>query len=148
MRLDALTGSLVFPSSVWSLSHYSLWWCATFQVGGMVLASSSFRMEPATLASLRMDSSMALVYCFLQMDRGVWARVRWKVSTFCPQSKVTNDTPLSFHHIRYEGEFAHGKFQGTGIFGRYDGMKFEGEFKDGRVEGYGKSVIPLEQFVH
>ncbi len=27
-------------------------------------------------------------------------------------------------------------------------MKFEGEFKDGRVEGYGKSVTPLEQFAH
>lgn len=34
------------------------------------------------------------------------------------------------------------------MFSRYDGMKFEGEFKDGRVEGYGKSVTPLEQFAH
>ncbi|KAF3708245.1 MORN repeat-containing protein 4 [Channa argus] len=82
-------------------------------VGGTVLASSSFRMEPATLASLRMDSSMALVYFSLQMDLGL-----------------------------YEGEFAHGKFQGTGIFSRYDGMKFEGEFKDGRVEGYGLLTFP------
>lgn len=56
----------------------------------------------------------------------------------CLQSWVTNDTVLCFHTFRYEGEFAHGKFQGTGIFSRYDGMKFEGEFKDGRVEGYGK----------
>lgn len=39
---------------------------------------------------------------------------------------------------RYEGEFAQGKFQGVGIFSRFDGMKFEGEFKSGRVEGYGK----------
>lgn len=71
-----------------------------------------------------------------------------KESQFCPRSKDINDTLLSFHIIRYEGEFAHGKFQGTGVFSRYDGMKFEGEFKDGRVEGYGKSLTPLEQFVH
>lgn len=38
---------------------------------------------------------------------------------------------------RYEGEFAQGKFQGVGVFSRFDGMKFEGEFKNGRVEGYG-----------
>ncbi|MEE6486199.1 hypothetical protein FKM82_014538 [Ascaphus truei] len=38
---------------------------------------------------------------------------------------------------RYEGEFVQGKFQGTGVFTRYDNMKFEGEFKSGRVEGYG-----------
>lgn len=55
---------------------------------------------------------------------------------------------LYFHHFRYEGEFAHGKFHGTGVFSRYDGMKFEGEFKDGRVEGYGKSFTALEQPVH
>lgn len=56
-------------------------------------------------------------------------------------------TPCSlFTLVRYEGEFAHGKFQGAGVFSRYDGMKFEGEFKDGRVEGYGKSVSLLEQF--
>lgn len=67
---------------------------------------------------------------------------------FSPHSLVTNDTLLSSHRIRYEGEFSHGKFQGTGVFSRYDGMKFEGEFKDGRVEGYGRSVSPLEQFVH
>lgn len=52
---------------------------------------------------------------------------------------------FSSHHVRYEGEFAHGKFQGTGIFSRFDGMKFEGEFKEGRVEGYGKSITVLEQ---
>lgn len=46
---------------------------------------------------------------------------------------------------RYEGEFSHGKFQGTGVFSRYDGMKFEGEFKDGRVEGYGGSLLSLEK---
>lgn len=51
-------------------------------------------------------------------------------------------TLCSHHCIRYEGEFAHGKFQGTGVFSRYDGMKFEGEFKDGCVEGYGKSIRP------
>lgn len=67
---------------------------------------------------------------------------------FFSVSKVTIDSPVSSHHIRYEGEFAHGKFQGTGVFSRYDGMRFEGEFKDGRVEGHGKSVTPLEQFVH
>lgn len=42
---------------------------------------------------------------------------------------------------RYEGEFAQGKFQGVGIFSRFDGMKFEGEFKSGRVEGHGKYSI-------
>lgn len=65
---------------------------------------------------------------------------------FGPQAEATTDTLISPHHIRYEGEFSHGKFQGTGVFNRYDGMKFEGEFKDGRVEGYGK--LPLEQFPH
>lgn len=63
-----------------------------------------------------------------------------------PQSRDKSDT-LSFRRFRYEGEFAHGKFQGTGVFSRYDGMRFEGEFKDGRVEGYGESVTPLDQFV-
>lgn len=72
--------------------------------------------------------------------------MRKKKASFVLNQKQQNDTLLSFHHIRYEGEFAHGKFQGTGVFGRYDGMKFEGEFKDGRVEGYGKSVTPMEQF--
>lgn len=71
-----------------------------------------------------------------------------KERTFYCQSGVTNPALLSFHIIRYEGEFAHGKFQGTGIFSRYDGMKFEGEFKDGRVEGYGRSSTTLKQFVH
>lgn len=62
------------------------------------------------------------------------------------QSHVTNESLWFSHSIRYEGEFSHGKFQGTGIFSRYDGMKFEGEFKDGRVEGYGMSVSAQEQF--
>lgn len=109
-----------------------------------MLASSSFRMEPATLASLRMDSSMALVYFFLQMNPGLLKRIRKKAGKFCHQSNVTNGALLSFHITRYEGEFAHGKFQGTGIFSRYDGMKFEGEFKDGRVEGYGRSSTTLK----
>uniref|UniRef100_A0A3P8Z0W5 MORN repeat-containing protein 4 n=1 Tax=Esox lucius TaxID=8010 RepID=A0A3P8Z0W5_ESOLU len=43
---------------------------------------------------------------------------------------------------RYEGEFVQGKFQGTGVFSRFDGMKFEGEFKSGRVEGYGLLTFP------
>lgn len=71
-----------------------------------------------------------------------------KESKFYHQSKVTSDAFLSFHIIRYEGEFAHGKFQGTGIFSRYDGMKYEGEFKDGRVEGYGRSITPVKQLLH
>lgn len=74
---------------------------------------------------------------------------RWvsqKESKLCPHLKATNDTLLFFHRFRYEGEFAHGKFQGAGVFGRCDGMKFEGEFKDGRVEGYGKSGASLGQF--
>lgn len=49
--------------------------------------------------------------------------------------------------VRYEGEFSHGKFHGSGIFSRYDGMKFEGEFKDGRVEGYGRSASSRGPFV-
>ncbi|KAK5606923.1 hypothetical protein CRENBAI_012858 [Crenichthys baileyi] len=37
----------------------------------------------------------------------------------------------------YEGEFVQGKFQGAGVFIRFDGMKFEGEFKGGCVDGHG-----------
>lgn len=61
--------------------------------------------------------------------------------SFQDGQKVPNDSVLSLNHIRYEGDFAHGKFQGTGVFSRYDGMKFEGEFKDGRVEGYGRYAV-------
>ncbi|CAL1602390.1 unnamed protein product [Knipowitschia caucasica] len=43
---------------------------------------------------------------------------------------------------RYEGEFVQGKFQGGGVFTRFDGMKFEGEFKGGSVEGYGALTFP------
>jgi len=39
---------------------------------------------------------------------------------------------------RYEGEFVQGKFQGSGVFCRFDGMKFEGEFKSGCIDGYGE----------
>lgn len=60
---------------------------------------------------------------------------------------ITNDTRVPPPYVRYEGEFSHGKFQGSGIFSRYDGMKFEGEFKDGRVEGYGRSDSTQELFV-
>ncbi|KAG7235973.1 hypothetical protein INR49_001691 [Caranx melampygus] len=38
---------------------------------------------------------------------------------------------------QYEGEFVQGKFQGAGVFTRFDGMRFEGEFKGGCVDGYG-----------
>lgn len=111
-----------------------------------MLGSSSSRMEPVTLASSRKDSSTALACSSSKMDPGVFTRAR-QTSRFCLQSQVTHEPlPSSHphhHRIRYEGEFAHGKFQGTGIFSRYDGMKFEGEFKDGRVEGYGKSPAPL-----
>lgn len=41
--------------------------------------------------------------------------------------------------FRYEGEFVQGKFQGVGVFTRFDGMRFEGEFKSGRVDGHGKN---------
>lgn len=44
---------------------------------------------------------------------------------------------LPLFNSRYEGEFVQGKFQGVGVFSRFDGMKFEGEFKNGRVEGHG-----------
>lgn len=37
-----------------------------------------------------------------------------------------------------------GKFQGVGIFNRFDGMKFEGEFKNGHVEGYGNHSLQLK----
>lgn len=63
------------------------------------------------------------------------------------QVLFTNDSLLRRPRLRYEGEFSHGKFQGSGIFSRYDGMKFEGEFKDGRVEGYGRSVSSQGLFV-
>ncbi|CDQ97748.1 unnamed protein product [Oncorhynchus mykiss] len=49
-------------------------------------------------------------------------------------------TPLFVHlcvSCRYEGDFIQGKFQGAGVFSRFDGMKFEGEFKSGCVQGYG-----------
>lgn len=70
----------------------------------------------------------------------------------CKQDKMTGYNPSSpkllkatcLRRVRYEGEFSHGKFQGTGVFSRYDGMKFEGEFKDGRVEGYGESLTSPE----
>lgn len=62
------------------------------------------------------------------------------------QFEAARNSLFSSYRLRYEGEFSHGKFQGTGVFSRYDGMKFEGEFKDGRVEGYGRSVSPLEKF--
>lgn len=43
--------------------------------------------------------------------------------------------------FRYEGEFVQGKFQGVGVFTRFDGMRFEGEFKSGCVDGYGKTSL-------
>lgn len=64
-----------------------------------------------------------------------------------PRFVATDDTLLFRPRVRYEGEFSHGKFHGSGIFSRYDGMKFEGEFKDGRVEGYGRSASSPEPFV-
>lgn len=36
-----------------------------------------------------------------------------------------------------------GKFQGVGVFTRFDGMRFEGEFKSGCVDGYGKISPPF-----
>lgn len=97
----------------------------------------------------------------LVLGEFMWEITHWMVNTitvllkktvtkrnFVPSHKLQMTPMLSFHCIRYEGEFAHGKFQGTGVFNRYDGMKFEGEFKDGRVEGYGKSVTPVEHFVY
>uniref|UniRef100_A0A803TYJ1 MORN repeat-containing protein 4 n=1 Tax=Anolis carolinensis TaxID=28377 RepID=A0A803TYJ1_ANOCA len=43
---------------------------------------------------------------------------------------------------RYEGEFVQGKFNGVGVFTRYDNMIFEGEFKGGRVDGFGLLTFP------
>ncbi|XP_077786272.1 MORN repeat-containing protein 4 isoform X2 [Podarcis muralis] len=43
---------------------------------------------------------------------------------------------------RYEGEFVQGKFNGVGVFTRYDNMTFEGEFKAGRVDGFGLLTFP------
>lgn len=74
-------------------------------------------------------------------------QVRVRKREHFPWFLITNDVRLSCPHVRYEGEFSHGKFQGSGIFSRYDGMKFEGEFKDGRVEGYGRSDSSQELFV-
>ncbi|CAG5945828.1 unnamed protein product [Menidia menidia] len=37
----------------------------------------------------------------------------------------------------YEGEFVQGKFQGAGVFTRFDGTRFEGEFKGGCAAGNG-----------
>lgn len=47
---------------------------------------------------------------------------------------------MSFVFFRYEGEFVQGKFQGAGIFTRFDAMRFEGEFKGGCVDGYGETT--------
>lgn len=65
-------------------------------------------------------------------------------------NQVANGTThlSALFHFRYEGEFSQGKFHGSGVFSRFDGMKFEGEFKEGRVEGYGKSVTPTAQLIH
>lgn len=52
-----------------------------------------------------------------------------------------NNHSLPCH--RYEGDFVQGKFQGVGVFSRFDGMKFEGEFKGGRVEGYGNVFLEI-----
>lgn len=52
---------------------------------------------------------------------------------------------LSRFNSRYEGEFAQGKFQGVGVFSRFDGMKFEGEFKNGRVEGHGTLFLSCSE---
>lgn len=49
---------------------------------------------------------------------------------------------LLLYSFRYEGEFVQGKFQGVGVFTRFDGMRFEGEFKSGCVDGYGKTSSP------
>lgn len=48
---------------------------------------------------------------------------------------------LNVFFFRYDGEFVQGKFQGAGVFTRFDGMKFEGEFKSGCVDGYGKTSL-------
>lgn len=113
------------------------------QVGDTALASSSFKTERATAASLRMDSSTALVCFSLRTDPGP-CQEKW---IFFFVFLITNDTRVPPPYVRYEGEFSQGKFQGSGIFSRYDGMKFEGEFKDGRVEGYGRSDSTQELFV-
>lgn len=76
----------------------------------------------------------------------IQVRVR-KSGFFFSRFLITNDTRVPPPYVRYEGEFSQGKFQGSGIFSRYDGMKFEGEFKDGRVEGYGRSDSTQELFV-
>uniref|UniRef100_A0A3Q2G9X5 MORN repeat-containing protein 4 n=1 Tax=Cyprinodon variegatus TaxID=28743 RepID=A0A3Q2G9X5_CYPVA len=52
----------------------------------------------------------------------------------CEGNTAVFDCLCSF---RYEGEFVQGKFQGAGVFTRFDGMKFEGEFKGGCVNGHG-----------
>jgi hypothetical protein len=36
---------------------------------------------------------------------------------------------------KYEGDFRNGKYDGSGIYSRGDGMKFEGQFKAGQVQG-------------
>ena len=108
------------------------------QVGGTALASSSSRMGAASRASSRMDSFTVLAFCCLQTDQGVsWVYRLQNVHVYFVNS--LSKVFVFTRNLRYEGEFAQGKFQGTGVFGRYDGMMFEGEFKSGRVEGYGKS---------
>lgn len=66
---------------------------------------------------------------------------------FCSAAIAILECASTFHvnaflcelFFRYEGEFVQGKFQGVGVFTRFDGMKFEGEFKSGSVDGYGKT---------
>lgn len=52
--------------------------------------------------------------------------------------RVAHVATVSVSVCRYEGEFVQGKFQGVGVFTRFDGMRFEGEFKSGCVHGHGE----------
>uniref|UniRef100_A0A8C8IST7 MORN repeat-containing protein 4 n=1 Tax=Oncorhynchus tshawytscha TaxID=74940 RepID=A0A8C8IST7_ONCTS len=97
-------------------------------------------MERAMRDSLRMDCSKARGCSSSQTDPGVCTCV-------CVCACVRACTSSLFHILfffilRYEGQFTQGKFQGAGVFSRFDGMKFEGEFKSGRVEGYGLLTFP------
>lgn len=137
------------------------WWR---QVCVMAWVSWPSAMEPASLDSLRTAYSTAVACWCSPMAPGVWLRpslyqlmcllfLWWDddvvmVSSFCSQEQsvlraAAVTPPLRVFYsvylcFRYEGEFVQGKFQGVGVFTRFDGMRFEGEFKSGCVNGHGE----------
>lgn len=143
----------MIPHKVKLNAHQISEWCKCYHVTYVVVIQSSrsaTRHWPAHVSGRDVlqwpvwEWTLPWLRCALLYGR---IQVCVRKSEHFPRFLFTNDVRLSRPHVRYEGEFSHGKFQGSGIFSRYDGMKFEGEFKDGRVEGYGGSDSLHELFV-